>query len=51
MTQNPNPWSPDRLKARRRRARALAWILVGLALLIFLLTLVKLGGNVAIRQI
>jgi hypothetical protein len=30
---------------------AIAWILVGLVLLFFIVTIVRLGGNVALRQI
>ena len=43
-------WSDQRLRLRKRRAIALAWILAAAVLLIFLITIVKLGGNVAERS-
>jgi hypothetical protein len=33
------------------RSLAIAWILAGLVLLFFIVTIVRLGGNVALRQI
>jgi hypothetical protein len=45
----------DAEHARRRRQRtrsiAIAWILAALALLFFIVTLVRLGGNVADRPL
>ncbi len=46
----PPLWSDQRLRLRKRRAIALAWILAAAVLLIFLITIVKLGGNVAERS-
>ncbi len=40
----------DELERRRQRNRAIAFLLLGLVVLFFALTIVKLGGNVAERQ-
>lgn len=47
------PNDPDDEQARRRRSRsvAIALVLGGLALLFFVMTLVRLGGNVANRAL
>ena len=41
--------SPEAAKARRRRNIAMALGLVGFVVLIFVVTIVRLGGNVAHR--
>jgi predicted nucleic acid-binding Zn ribbon protein len=41
----------ERKRRQRKRSWAIAWILVGLVVLFFIVTLVRLGGNVAMRQI
>jgi hypothetical protein len=48
MAANPNPYgeSPAAAKARRRRSVFLAVGLVAFVILIFVVTLVKLKGNV-----
>lgn len=38
-------------KRQRMRSIAIAWALAGLALLFFVVTLVRLGGNVANRSL
>jgi hypothetical protein len=45
-----SPFSPDDLARRRRRSIALALILVGLVILFFVTTIVRLGGDVALRS-
>jgi hypothetical protein len=45
----PLRWSEEQLKRRRQRNLALAWVLGGIVLLFFIVTIVKLGGNVAER--
>jgi hypothetical protein len=42
-------WSEEQLKRRRQRNLALAWVLGALVTLFFVVTVVKLGGNVANR--
>ena len=42
-------WSEEQLKPRRQRNLALAWMLGALVTLFFVVTVVKLGGNVANR--
>ncbi len=44
-------WSADMLRARRRRALLLAVVLGGLVVMFYLVTLVKLGANVAQRAL
>jgi hypothetical protein len=44
------PFSPDDMARRRKRSIALALILAGLAVLFFVTTIVRLGGNVADRS-
>jgi hypothetical protein len=41
----------ERKRRQRMRSVAIAWILAGLVLLFFIVTIVRLGGNVALRQI
>jgi hypothetical protein len=41
----------ERKRRQRMRSLAIAWILAGLVLLFFIVTIVRLGGNVAVRQI
>lgn len=42
-------WTDEQLKRRRQRNVALAWTLVGFVALFFIVTIAKLGGNVANR--
>ncbi|PKQ05645.1 MAG: hypothetical protein CVT73_11410 [Alphaproteobacteria bacterium HGW-Alphaproteobacteria-12] len=44
-------WTEDRRKRRRQRNLAIAWTLVAFIALFFVVTIVKLGGNVANRPI
>jgi hypothetical protein len=41
----------ERKRRQRMRSLAIAWILAGLVLLFFVVTIVRLGGNVALRPI
>ena len=41
----------ERKRRQRKRSLAIAWILVGLVVLFFIVTIVRLGGNVAVRSI
>ncbi|MEM7398725.1 MAG: hypothetical protein AAGF48_07095 [Pseudomonadota bacterium] len=41
----------ERKRRQRKRSLAIAWILAILVVLFFIVTLVRLGGNVALRQI
>lgn len=41
----------ERRRRQRTRSIAIAWILAALALLFFIVTLVRLGGNVADRPL
>jgi hypothetical protein len=41
--------TPQELAIRRKRSIVLAFVLAGLALLFFVTTIVRLGGNVADR--
>ncbi len=43
------PFSPEDLARRRRRSIVLAFILFGLVVLFFVTTVVRLGGDVALR--
>lgn len=47
----PRRLSEAELKRRRTRSLAIAWFLVALVILFFLVTLVRLGGNVANRPL
>ena len=51
MTQRPVPFneSPEAAKARRRRNVAIALALVGFIVLVFLVTIIRLGANVGTR--
>jgi len=40
----------ERKRRQRKRSVAIAWILAALAILFFIVTIVRLGGNVAVRQ-
>lgn len=42
-------WTQEQLMRRRQRNKAIAWVLVGFITLFFVVTIVKLGGNVANR--
>lgn len=46
-----NGWTPELLKQRRRRALIMALALTGLVGMFFLVTLVRLGENVANRAL
>jgi len=46
-----NGWTPELLKQRRRRALFMALALAGLVGMFFLVTLVRLGENVANRAL
>ena len=48
MPETPTMTDED-VKKRRRRSIAIALILVGLVVLFYVITLVRLGGNVADR--
>jgi predicted nucleic acid-binding Zn ribbon protein len=41
----------ERKRRQRKRSLAIAWILAALAILFFIVTIVRLGGDVAVRQI
>lgn len=41
--------SEEQLRSRRSRSKAIAWALVGFMVLVFVVTIVKLSGNVAMR--
>ncbi len=47
----PRKWSEEQLKRRRQRNLALAWVLGGVVVLFFVITITKLGGNVADRPV
>jgi hypothetical protein len=42
-------WTEEQLKRRRQRSLAIAWVLGALVTLFFVITIAKLGGNVAKR--
>ena len=44
-------FSPEEMKIRRSRATAMAWVLVALVILFFVVTIVKLGPNVLNRPL
>ncbi len=44
-------WTEEQIKRRRQRNLAIAWALAGFIGLFFIVTIVKLGGNVANRPI
>jgi hypothetical protein len=41
----------ERKRRQRRRSLAIAWILAALAIMFFIVTIVRLGGTIAERQI
>jgi hypothetical protein len=41
----------ERKRRQRMRSLAIAWILAALVVLFFIVTIVRLGGNVAVRPI
>jgi hypothetical protein len=45
------PFSPEDMRRRRKRSIALALILLGLVVLFFVTTIVRLGGDVALRSL
>ena len=45
------PFSPEDMRRRRKRSIALALILFGLVVLFFVTTIVRLGGDVALRTL
>ncbi|MBI2717768.1 MAG: hypothetical protein HYX36_03270 [Rhizobiales bacterium] len=47
----PQPFGPEDLARRRRRAIVMALVLGGLVALFFVTTIVRLGGNVALRSL
>ncbi|HUD51989.1 hypothetical protein [Parvibaculum sp.] len=49
--QEPLQWNEEQLKRRRQRNLALAWVLGALVTLFFIVTIAKLGGNVAKRPV
>lgn len=42
-------WTEEQIRKRRQRNVAIAWMLVAFIVLFFVVTIVKLGGNVANR--
>jgi hypothetical protein len=49
LVQNSQAFSPEDLARRRKRSIVLALALFGLAVLFFVSTIVRLGGDVASR--
>jgi hypothetical protein len=47
--EKPVPFSPEDLARRKRRSIALGLILAAVAVMFFVSTLVRLGGNIAER--
>jgi len=45
------PFSPEDMARRRKRSIALALVLLGLVVLFFVTTIVRLGGDVALRSL
>jgi predicted nucleic acid-binding Zn ribbon protein len=41
----------ERQRRQRMRSLAIAWVLAALVVLFFIVTIVRLGGNVAVRPI
>jgi hypothetical protein len=48
---NQKPFSPEDMSRRRTRSIALALVLAGLVILFFVTTIVRLGGDVALRTL
>lgn len=44
-------FSPEEMKARRRRSRWTALALVAFIILVFVITLTKLGANILVRDL
>ncbi|MBO6544665.1 MAG: hypothetical protein JJ939_05795 [Alphaproteobacteria bacterium] len=44
-------WTEEMLKERRARSKAMAWALIGFMVLVFAVTMVKLGANVMNRPL
>ncbi|MAB13025.1 hypothetical protein [Parvibaculum sp.] len=44
-------WDEAMVKRRRQRNVAIAWVLVALVVLFFVVTIAKLGGNIASRPL
>jgi len=44
-------WTEEMIEQRRARSRAMAWAIAGFMILIFAVTLVKLGANVLNRPL
>ncbi|MGE0006145.1 MAG: hypothetical protein AB7S92_11155 [Parvibaculaceae bacterium] len=44
------PFSPEDMSRRRKRSIVLALVLAGLVVLFFVTTIVRLGGDVALRS-
>ncbi|MCE9523410.1 MAG: hypothetical protein K8S25_13385 [Alphaproteobacteria bacterium] len=47
----PMPLTPEELKKRNQRNWAIAGILLAFVVLVFVVTVVKLGGNIAHRPL
>lgn len=47
---NHEPFSPEDMNRRRKRSIAMALALLGLVVLFFVTTIVRLGGDVALRS-
>ncbi len=45
----PPVWSEEMIEQRRARARVMAWAIAGFMVLVFAVTLVKLGANMLAR--
>jgi accessory gene regulator protein AgrB len=45
------PFSPEDMARRRKRAIAMALVLVALAAIFFITTMVRLGSNVGLRSL
>ena len=42
-------WTEERLKKRRQRAVAMAWLLAAFAVLLIFITIARIGGSIAER--
>ncbi|MBB5752055.1 hypothetical protein [Prosthecomicrobium pneumaticum] len=51
MAEEGRKLTEEELRRRRARSIAIAWVLAGLVVLFFAMTIVKMGGNVASRVI
>jgi len=49
--KDKKPFSPADMSRRRKRSLALALVLAGLVVLFFVTTIVRLGGDVALRNL